>query len=217
MSQTSQDTAMNRLIQRLNKLPGIGNRSAQRLAFYLVRASEHEARELAAAILDLKTQTCQCSVCCNVTERDPCPVCADPRRDHGLVLVVEQPSDVLSIEATGLYHGVYHVLMGRLSPLDGLGPGELTIEPLLERVRSGLGSARAVTMDAVPAGMPVREVVLGTNPTLEGDGTALYLATELSKLGVKVSRLARGLPTGGNLQIASKAVLADAIEGRREM
>jgi recombination protein RecR len=190
---------MSRLVERLARLPGIGNRSAQRLAFYLLKAAPEEAAELAAAIVDLKRNSRPCSVCCNVTETDPCPICADARRDHGLILVVEQPNDLATMEATGMYKGVYHVLMGRLAPLDGLGAGELNIAPLIERIKAG----------------GVREVIVGTNPTLEGDGTGLYLTGQLEKLGVKLTRLARGLPTGANLEMVSKAVLADALQGRQ--
>ncbi len=192
---------MNRLVERLARLPGIGTRSAQRMAMHLLKVTRDEAHDLAQAIIDLKNNSRQCSVCCNLTLADPCDICADESRDQGLVLVVEQPNDVAAFEATGLYHGVYHVLMGRLSPLDGLGPGELTISGLLERAETGR----------------VREVILGTNPTLEGDGTALYLAQELEKLNIKVTRLARGLPTGYQLETAAKAVLADAIQGRQSM
>ena len=190
---------MKRLVERLSRLPGIGQRSAERVAFFLLKQPPEEATELAAAISDLKVSVRHCSACFNLSESDPCPVCADPRRDRGLILVVEQPNDLASIETTGLYRGVYHVLMGRLSPLDGVGPGELNVSALLQR-----------------AGDPsVREVVLGTNPTLEGDGTALFLADELSKLGVRVTRLARGLPMGSQLDLVSKAVLGDAIQGRQ--
>src|SRR5690606_2803811 len=142
-----------------------------------------------------------CSICGHVSESDPCPICTDPQRDHGQILVVEQPSDVASLEQTGLYKGVYHVLMGRLAPLEGVGPGDLNIDRLLQRVASG----------------GVREVILATNPTLEGDGTALYLAQQLGQRGVKVSRLARGLPTGSSLGTVSKAVLVDALQGRQDL
>ena len=199
MASTPQTSAMARLVERLARLPGIGNRSAQRLAFYLLKASAEEANELAAAITDLKRNTRQCSVCCNVSETDPCPICTDDRRDHGLVLVVEQPGDLATIESTGMYRGVYHVLMGRLAPLDGLGAGELHIDPLIQRIEAG----------------GIREVIIGTNPTLEGDGTGLYLVKQLERLGVKITRLARGLPTGANLEMVSKAVLADALQGRQ--
>ncbi|MCE9590011.1 MAG: recombination mediator RecR [Planctomycetes bacterium] len=197
------NSAMNRLIDRLGRLPGIGRRSAERIAFHLLKQAPDEAMALAAAIQDLKTNVRHCSECFNLTEADPCAVCADPRRDRSVIMVVEQPGDVVSLESTGMFRGLYHVLMGRLSPLDGVGPGELNIDPLVERVKKSGGE--------------VREVVLGTNPNLEGDGTALYLAEQLGRSGVKVSRLARGLPTGTNLETVSKAVLADAIQGRREM
>ncbi len=193
--------AMERLVERLARLPGIGKRSAERIAFYLLKASPEEAAALAGAIAELKRNVHHCSVCFNLAERDPCPICADERRDRAMILVVEQPADVATLETTGLYRGVYHVLMGRLAPLEGVGPGELNVEALVKRVEVG----------------GVREVILGTNPTLEGDGTALYLADRLGKLGVKVSRLARGLPSGATLERVSKAVLADALEGRGEM
>ncbi len=195
------NTPMARLVQLLARLPGIGTRSAQRMAFHLLKSPASEAEELAAALVALKRNTHQCSRCFNLTDADPCPVCSDPERDQGQILVVEQPDDAAVFEATGLYKGTYHVLMGRLAPLDGLGPDELTIHALLDRVRAG----------------GIREVILGTHPTLEGDGTALFLARELGKLGVQVSRLARGLPTGYTLDIAPKAVLADALESRRAM
>ena len=201
MSKGSSPSAMNRLIQRFSRLPGIGKRSAERLAFHLLKQPAEESYELAAAITDLKANTRHCSICFNLTESDPCPICSDSRRDHGLVLVVEQPGDIVSFETTGQYRGVYHVLMGRLSPFDGVGPGEINIEPLLERARAG----------------KLHEVILGTQPTLEGDGTALYLAEQLAATGVKVTRLARGLPTGSSLEMVSKAVLGDAIEGRRTL
>lgn len=188
-----------RLVDRLSRLPGIGRRSAQRMAFDLLRQSTDDALALADAIRDLKQNVKHCSQCFNVTEADPCSICADPRRDGSTVLVVEQPNDVMAIETTGTYRGVYHVLMGRLAALDGIGPGELNVTSLLERARGG----------------GVREVIIGTNPTLEGDGTALYLAEQLGQAGLTVSRLARGMATGSSLQTASKAVLADALEDRR--
>lgn len=197
------NSAMNRLIERLGRLPGIGRRSAERIAFHLLKSSPEEAVALAAAIHELKTNVRHCSHCFNLTESDPCAICADSRRDRSVIMAVEQPGDVVSLETTGMFRGLYHVLMGRLSPLDGIGPGELNIDALVERVRASNGQ--------------VREVVLGMNPNLEGDGTAMYLAQQLTPLGVKVSRLARGLPTGVNLETVSKAVLADAIQGRRVM
>ncbi|MCX5658940.1 MAG: recombination mediator RecR [Planctomycetota bacterium] len=211
MSQASHTSAMNRLIQQLTRLPGIGKRSAERIAFHLLKQSPEDSFDLAAAIRDLKANVHHCSICFNLTESDPCPICADPQRDRGLVLVVEQPSDVVSLETTGMYRGTYHVLMGRLSPLEGVGPGELNIDALVKRVEvSHMPDAGAGTT-------PIREVILGTNPNLEGDGTSMYLASRLAKLKMKVSRLARGLPTGVSLEAVSKAVLADAIQGRQEM
>lgn len=203
---------MNRLVTLLSRLPGIGKRSAERVVFYLLKSPPEEAMQLAAAIEDLKRNARQCSTCFNLAESDPCPICADPRRDHSVVMVVEQPSDVATIETSGAYRGVYHVLMGRLSPLDGVGPGDLTIHALTQRLDTRPG--HAATKEETPV---VREVVIGTSPTLEGDGTGLYLAQLLGKHGVKVTRLARGLPTGSTLELASKAVLADSIQGRQPM
>lgn len=208
----SHTAAMNRVIQRLSRLPGLGKRSAERLAYHLLKQPAEEALELAAAISDLKQNVRHCAICFNLTESEVCSICADPQRDQGVVLVVEQPGDVVSLESTGMYKGVYHVLMGRISPLDGVGPGELNIDPLMSRIE------QANATDAGgQAACPIREVILGTNPTLEGDGTALFLAEQLGRMDVKVSRLARGLPTGSNLELVSKAVLADAIQGRQEM
>ena len=201
MADTPAPTALARLEQELARLPGIGRRSAQRMAFHLLKAQREEAEALADAILELKRRVRHCVRCFNLCEDEYCDVCLDHRRDAALVMVVEQPADLATIEATSQYNGRYHVLMGRLSPLDGVGPGELNIDPLLERVRSE----------------SLREVILATNPTLEGDGTALFLSEALASRGVKVSRLARGLPTGVNLEVVSKAVLSDAIHGRREV
>lgn len=185
----------------LQKLPGIGPRSAERIAFHLLKVSPEEAMALAEAIGSVKKNIRPCSVCYNLTESDPCAICSDSRRDQGQVVVVEQPKDVLALEATGVVRGVYHVLMGHLAPLDGVEPGDLTIDALLERVRAG----------------GVEEVILATNPTMEGDGTAMYVRSLLAELDVKVSRLARGLPTGAQMEYATKAMLADAIEERRPM
>ncbi len=201
MADASPRASMDDLVQRLSRLPGIGKRSAERIAFYLLKQPAQEAMELARAIADLKNRTRHCSTCFNLTDADPCSICVDSKRDQSLVLVVEQPGDLVRFEATGLHKGVYHVLMGRLAPLDGVGPGDINVASLVQRVESGV----------------VREVILGMNPTFEGDGTSLFLADRLSKLGVKVTRLARGLPTGANLEVASKAVLADALAGRQKM
>jgi recombination protein RecR len=196
------------LIEALAGLPGIGRRSAERLAFFLLKSEESVAKRLSAAILDVKASVRNCRVCYALCDGPVCPICGDARRDRGLVLVVEQPKDLLALEQTGMFRGVYHVLMGRLSPLEGVGPGDITVRALLDRVDDPQRNA---------GGVPVREVVMGLNPTLEGDGTALYLARELSARGVATSRLARGLPTGSQLEYANRAVLADAIEGRQSL
>jgi recombination protein RecR len=208
MTDGTPDNAWNRLVLGLGKLPGIGKRSAERIAFHLLKTSTDEALDLAAAITDLKKNVRHCKRCFNLTEGDLCAICRDAKRDHGTVLVVEQPNDIPTIEATGRYRGVYHVLMGRLSPLDGVGPGELSIDTLLRRVAEGKAGGQHAA---------IHEVILGTNPNLEGDGTALYLAERLAAAGVRVTRLARGLPTGSSLETVSKAVLADAVEGRQNV
>lgn len=192
---------MDRLVDQLSRLPGIGPRSAQRLAFHLLKGSADQAQALAQAIVDLKNQTHQCSLCFNLTDVDPCPICSDRKRDSQTILVVEQPSDVQTLEASGAYRGVYHVLMGRLSPLEGVTAEDLNVQSLLDRIER----------------QQVKEVIVGTHPTLEGDGTGLYLAHRLSECAVKVTRLARGLPTGYHMELASKAVLVDAIQGRQTM
>lgn len=199
---------VDRLIGEFAKLPGIGRRSAERLAFHILKASEPDALALARAVHDVKRAVRNCAVCSNLSDRDICPVCEDDRRDRKTVLVVEQPKDLIALEQTGMYRGLYHVLLGRLSPLDGVGPSELTIDELLRRIDKP---------ERNPGAVKVEEVILGLNPTTEGDGTALYLTDQLKARGVKVSRLARGLPTGSQLEYANKAVLADAILGRQSM
>ena len=177
-------------------------RSAERIAFHLLKQKPEDAMRLADAIRDVKTRIKHCSVCYNLTEQDPCDICSDPDRDQGLVCIVEQPKDLLALEATGLYKGVYHVLLGRISPLEGIEPGDLTIDPLLRRLASG----------------KIREVIMGTNPTMEGDGTALHLQSLLGQFpNVAVTRLARGLSSGSNIEYANRNVLADAIAGRQKM
>jgi recombination protein RecR len=202
--------SVDRLIAELGRLPGIGRRTAERLAFHILKSENGLAAALSSAITDVKQRVRHCSHCYNLTDADPCPICADPSRDHGLVLVVEQPKDLIALEQTGMHKGVYHVLLGRLSPLEGVGPDALTIPDLLKRVGPSDDQGTA-------GGTKVREVILGLNPTLEGDGTAMYLAEQLRPLGIRVSRLARGLPTGWQLEYANKAVLTDAIQGRQEM
>lgn len=197
---------MNRLIDRFARLPGIGRRTAERLAFHVLKSSRDEALALAQAISDVKQNVRHCSSCYNLTEADPCAICADERRDHAKILVVEQPRDVINLEQTGAYDGVYHVLLGHVAPLDGIGPGDLTIDALDERVRALAEEGKGV------------EVILGTNPNMEGDGTALHVAARLEGVaGVSVSRLARGLPSGTQIEFANKAVLGDAILSRTKM
>lgn len=205
------------LIDELAKLPGIGRRSAERLAFHVLKSEAADAERLAGAVLEVKRSVRHCRSCFNLGDSDRCSICSDPKRDRARILVVEQPKDLIALEQTGMYKGLYHVLMGRISPLDHVGPGDLTVAALFDRI----DHPERHTPEGVevsPGGLvKVTEVVLGLNPTIEGDGTALYLADRLKRKGVRVSRLARGLPTGGSLEFANKAVLADAISGRQEM
>jgi len=193
--------ALSQLKEALQKLPGIGARSAERLAFHLMNAPEAEARGLAEAIVQMRSRLTECSRCHHRSDRDPCAICSDAARDASLVCVVESSRDVALVEETGLFHGVYHVLKGHLAPADGIGPEDLTIESLVARVRSG----------------QVKEVILATNPTLESDATALEIVERLKPLGVRVTRLARGLPAGGTLEYVSRNVLSDALSARQEV
>lgn len=193
---------LTRLVQRLGRLPGIGDKSATRLALHLVRAPEAHVRELAAALLDVVDKIRLCSICANLTEADPCSVCADPRRDDRTICVVANPSDLLAIDAAGGYQGRFHVLHGQLSPLEGIGPEDLRIDSLVRRF--GPDSA-------------VEEVILATSASVEGEATAMYLARVLKPLGVRVSRIASGLPVGGELEYADKATISRALEGRSEL
>lgn len=192
---------VSRLIDAFVRLPGIGPKTAARLTFYLLRAPEEVAMDLAEALRDLKARVTFCERCHHITEASPCAICSDEGRDHGLLCVVEEPLDVLAIERTRQYRGVYHVLHGAISPIDGIGPEDLKIADLLTRVASG----------------GIREVVLATNPNLEGEATAMYIARQLAQWPVRVTRLARGLPVGGDLEYADEVTLARALEGRREM
>ena len=192
--------AVYKLIQELNKLPGIGPKSAQRLAYYLLRAPEEQAKLLAEAILSLKQKVTLCSVCFNVTESDPCLICRSDHRDRSRICVVEQPQDILALEHTRVYEGLYHVLHGAISPTEGVGTGDIKINELMKRLQDGA----------------VKEVVLATNPNLEGEQTAMYLNKLISPLGIKVTRLARGLPFGTELEYADDVTLTRAIEGRQE-
>ena len=190
-----------RLIEELKRLPGIGPKSAQRIAFHLLKAEAAEAEQLAAAIQELKQSLRLCEVCNNVTDSSPCGYCADASRDSRLLCVVEEPGNIVPIEQTGRYRGHYHVLHGVLSPLQGIGPEQLRMANLLDRVRSG----------------GVEEVILATNPTVEGEATALYLAKLLKPLGVRVTRIGMGVPVGSELEYADTATVAKAMEGRREI
>jgi recombination protein RecR len=189
-----------KLIDELKRLPGIGARSAERIAFHLLKVGKGEALGLADAIRDIKERIRPCKQCFNLADGEVCEICADPRRDAGVIVVVEQPKDLISLEATGVVEGVYHVLMGHIAPLDGIGPDDLTIDALLQRCRGGA----------------VRELILATNPTLEGDATSLYITQAAQALGVKVTRLARGLAPGGQIEYANRAMLEEAIRGRRD-
>ena len=197
----AQTPSMSRLIAQLTKLPGIGEKTASRLAFHVLRSERDYAQALADALLAVKDETRLCSVCFALTETDPCPLCADPRRSSDVICVVEEPADLLAIERVREFRGRYHVLHGTLAPLDGVGPDDLKIQPLLVRLRDE----------------PVREVILATNPTAEGEATALYLAKLLKPLGLRVTRIAHGLPVGADLEYADVMTVGRALEGRREM
>ena len=191
---------VSRLIQELNKLPGIGPKSAQRLAYYLLRAPEEQAKLLADSIISVKQKTKLCSICLNITDADPCLICRNDQRDRSQVCIVEQPQDILALEHTRTYNGLYHVLHGAISPTEGVGTEDIRIKELLQRLGDG----------------SVREVILATNPTLEGETTAMYLSKLISPLGIRVTRLARGLPFGTELEYADDVTLTRAIEGRQE-
>jgi recombination protein RecR len=193
--------SVTRLIEAFSQLPGIGPKTASRLTFYLLRRPAEQCHALADALRNLKENTVFCGTCFNITELSPCPVCRDEARDRGMVCVVEEPLDVVAIERTGDYRGLYHVLHGAISPVDGIGPDELRIGELLARLR----------------GAPVREVLLATNPNLEGEATAMYLARLLQPMGLRLTRLARGLPVGGDLEYADAVTLGRAVQGRQEM
>ena len=190
-----------RLIEALQRLPGIGPKTAQRLTFFLLKRPIGEVRELSESLMAVKEQIVACRTCFNVTDQDPCRLCADPNRDDRVLCIVEEPNDLLAMERTGEFRGRYHVLLGALSPLDGIGPDDLKIRELLTRLESG-GTA---------------EVILATNPNVEGEATALYLAKLLRPLGVRITRIARGLPVGGDLEYADQVTLSKALEGRREI
>jgi recombination protein RecR len=195
-----------KLIEAFAQLPGIGPKTASRLTFYLLRRPAEQAEGLADALRNLKQKIVFCSTCFNITEQSPCTVCQDERRDRSTICVVEEPLDVLAIDRTGEYRGLYHVLHGAISPVEGIGPDELRINELIARLKEAQRTAE-----------PVREVLLATNPNLEGEATAMYVARLIQPLGVRVTRLARGLPVGGDLEYADAVTLGRALEGRREM
>jgi recombination protein RecR len=191
------------LMNELARLPGIGMRSAERIAFHLLKEKPEDAMKLAEAIRDVKTRIKHCSICYNLTEADPCNICGDTGRDQAVVCIVEQPKDLLALESAGLYRGVYHVLLGRIAPLDDAGPEDITIPGLMARLESG----------------QIKEIIMGTNPTVDGDGTALFIQNAVAEKfpQVKITRLARGLPTGSSIEYANRNILADAISGRQAM
>ncbi len=191
---------MGKLIGELSKLPGIGPKTAQRLAFYILGLSTGEVKELSRSLLEAKEKINYCSVCNNLTEKDPCDFCSSLERDRNLICVVESPKDVIAMEKTGEFHGLYHILHGSISPMDGIGPDEIRVKNLIPRIKEG-----------------VEEVIVATDPNAEGDVTAMYLAKLLKPLGVKVTRIAHGLPVGGDLEYADEVTLSKALEGRIEI
>lgn len=189
------------LVRQLTKLPGIGPKTAERLAFYILDMDYGQARKLSESILKAKEKVRYCSICCNFTESDPCMICKDEQRDAGVICVVENPKDVLAMEKTGQFNGKYHVLHGSISPIDGIGPDQIRVKELLKRVREG----------------EVKEIIVATDPNVEGEATAMYLARLLKPLGIKVTRIAHGLPVGGDLEYADEVTLSKALDGRREI
>ncbi|MBD3233538.1 MAG: recombination protein RecR [candidate division Zixibacteria bacterium] len=191
---------LEKLIKQFARMPGIGYKTARRLAFYVLKLPDEKAKELADTIVEIKSKVSECSVCGNITEMDPCPICTDPQRDQSVVCVVEQPSDVFALEKTNEYKGVFHILGGALSPLDGIGPEDLKIKSLLKRIPEG-----------------IKEVIIATNPDTEGEATSIYLLELLKPLNIKVTRIARGLPTGGDLEFADITTLSRALQNRTTM
>ncbi len=194
--------SIERLIESLSRLPGIGKKTAQRLAFHMVNARSRDPQELAEAILDARAKIRYCSICGNYTDVDPCGICTSASRDSGLLCVVEDPRDVAAMERTREYKGVYHVLHGAISPLDGVGPEDIRVKELLGRLADN---------------PDVREIIMATNPTIEGEATAMYISRLVKPLGIAISRIAHGIPVGGDLEYADEVTLAKALEGRREL
>lgn len=189
------------LMRELGRMPGVGQKSAERLAHYVLALPHDDAMQLATAIQNVKQNVSHCSICCNIGETDPCHICKDHRRDHKTVCVVEQPKDLFTIEKAGFYEGVYHVLLGHIDPLENVEPEDINIDKLVDRARNN----------------GIQEVIIATNPNLEGDVTAMYILEQLEPLGVKVTQLARGMPSGSYLEYANSAVIADAIHGRKSI
>ncbi|MDX1529943.1 MAG: recombination mediator RecR [Rhodothermales bacterium] len=207
------------LVEQFSKLPTVGRKTAQRLAAYVLKMPREEVVELAKALVAVKDRVKQCSACFNVTDVDPCPVCRSPKRDRRVVCVVEEPNDVLALERTNEFRGLYHVLGGVISPLDGIGPDDLKIRELVARVapRNGAEPPEGGVAEAAADYQPVEEVILAMNPNVEGDTTAYYISQLLQPLGVRVTRIARGLPIGGDLEYADEATLSRALEGRSQV
>jgi recombination protein RecR len=199
MSEVTDSVA--RVINEFARLPGIGRKSAERLAYHILRVNKPEALALADAIRDVRENVRYCSVCYNLAEGEQCAICRDPKRDHNLLCVVEQPRDLMALEQSGVFRGVYHVLLGRIAPLEGIGPEQLTMDALIDRVRNG----------------SFTEIIMATNPTVEGDGTSLYISNQLAELPVAITRLARGITTGSILEYTNKEILADALSGRQKL
>lgn len=204
------------LIEAFTQLPGVGPKTASRLAYYLLRSDESIALNLARALEELKANTVFCSVCHNIADRNPCPICTNHQRDHGFICVVEEPLDVQAIERTGEYTGVYHVLHGSISPVEGVGPDDLKIGELLQRIQLNQSELPPDPTVDVPR-VPVAELLLATNPNLEGEATAMYISRLIKPLGIRVTRLARGLPIGGDLEYADEVTLGRALAGRSDM
>ncbi len=199
MAQITESVA--KVIEEFAKLPGIGKRSAERLAYHVLRIPKAEALALADAIKSVRENVRYCGTCFNLSEAEECPICQDPKRDRTKLCIVEQPRDLMALEQAGAYRGLYHVLLGRVAPLDGVTPDQLTIEPLIHRIRQG----------------DFQEIIMATNPTVEGDGTALYITSQLAGMDIEVTRLARGITTGSILEYTNKEILADALTGRQKL
>jgi len=199
LENASETPQVKRLVEEFSRLPGIGPKTAQRLTYYLIRSSVEQSESLASAVLSIKKSIVLCTVCFHITEKDPCGICAEETRDSGRICVVEEPLDVIALERTGSFDGLYHVLHGAISPINGIGPGDLQINSLIERLTDG----------------SVKEVILATNPNLEGEATSMYINNLISGMDILVTRPARGLPVGGDLEYADEATLGRALEGRQ--